>query len=157
MIREYHFLAKKAQELELGKAILLGKGSEVSGDRERASVLADTFEAVLGAFYTTSGLVAARTFLLSQLKTEMDNLSRDDYEDPKSLLQEYVQAKKDQGVHYELISSSGPSHAPQFTVGVYYGDRLLAEGVGSSKKESELQAARVALGNKDSWSEMLYD
>ena len=148
-------IAKKAQTMGLGEALLLGRGGESGGDRERPSVLGDAFEAVLGAIYITGGISAARDFVLSQLEGDMKNLSRDDYEDPKSLLQEYVQSKNGQGVHYRLHDSSGPSHAPQFTAGVYHGDNLLAEGKGGSKKESEAQAAKSALENKSSWDSLL--
>ena len=148
-------IARKAQAIGLGEALLLGRGGESGGDRERSSVLGDVFEAVLGAIYITGGITAARDFVLSQLEGDMKNLSREDYEDPKSLLQEYVQSKSGQGVHYRLHDSSGPSHAPQFTAGVYHGDTLLAEGRGGSKKESEAQAAKAALESKASWDTLL--
>lgn len=146
-------LAKKSQELGIGEALLLGKGSDVSGDRQRPSVLGDAFEAVLGAIYAAQGIEVAREFILKHFQEEMDSLQKDDYEDKKSLLQELVQKNSSKGVHYRLLSSSGPDHAPVFESGAYCGTLLLGSGSGSSKKESEIAAAKAAFANQDDWLE----
>jgi len=148
-------LAKKSQELGIGNALLLGKGSEGSGDRKRPSVLADAFESVLGAIYAAQGIEAARAFILNLFKDEMDSLQKDDYEDKKSLLQELVQRNSSKGVHYRLLQSTGPDHAPVFESGAYCGTLLLGDGSGSSKKESEVAAAKTALDKQDDWLEKI--
>ncbi|MCL1874561.1 MAG: ribonuclease III [Clostridiales bacterium] len=144
-------LAKKAEELGLGEALLLGKGGEANGDRHRPSVLADTFEAVLGALYCHLGLAAAKKFIADCFAADIAALTEMDYEDNKSILQELVQREGDLGVHYRLHSTSGPDHAPEFLSGVYWGDKLLATGQGSSKKESEQTAAKQALQKQRQW------
>ncbi|MCL2677753.1 MAG: ribonuclease III [Clostridiales bacterium] len=142
-------LARCGKKFDLGEFLLLGRGGEAGGDRSRASVLADAFEAVLGAVYVSCGHQAARRFVLEQMKDELDNLSKEDYEDPKSLLQEFVQTGRGEGVYYKLLSCDGPSHAPVFTMGVFCGETVLGEGKGGSKKESEQMAARAALSDKE--------
>ncbi|MCR4962523.1 MAG: ribonuclease III [Firmicutes bacterium] len=144
-------LAAQAKKLGLDEALLLGKGSELSGDRRRPSVLADAFEAVVGALFEAGGLEQARQFLYAQFKERMDRLSAEDYEDKKSLLQETVQKYSTKGVTYKLLDSRGPDHAPTFKSGAYWGKLLLASGTGSSKKESEQAAAQAALADKEQW------
>ena len=144
-------LAKKAEELGLGEGLLLGKGGEANGDRRRPSVLADTFEAVLGALYCRRGLAAAKNFIADCFAADIAALTELDYEDNKSILQELVQREGDLGVHYRLHSTSGPDHAPEFLSGVYWGEKLLATGSGSSKKESEQAAAKQALQMQKQW------
>ena len=144
-------LAEAAVKLGVDKALRLGHGSEAGGDRRRPSVLADAFEAVIGAVFICRGFDAARELFLSQFQTKMDKLTPEDYEDKKSLLQEVVQARVPHGVSYKLLSSSGPDHAPTFESAVYCGKLLLGQGKGRSKKESEVAAASAALKTKDSW------
>lgn len=145
------YLAKKSEELGIDKALRLGKGSEVGGDRSRPSVLADAFEAVLGSVYKTEGIEFARKLIGELFQDSLKNLSRENYEDKKSVLQELIQKKGAGNIHYHVLDTSGPEHAKIFTSGVYWGSLLLAKGEGSSKKESEQEAAKAALQNKDKW------
>lgn len=148
-------LAKAAAGFGIGEALLLGKGAEAAGDRERPSVLADAFEAVLGAIYMTKGIEAARDFIIEQFSEQMKDLRREDYEDAKSLLQEHIQTYGEAHIHYEMLEAHGPGHAPVFTMGVFLGQRLLAQASAQNKKEAEQLCARKALGNKQKWEELL--
>ena len=148
-------LAAQAQILGFGTALRLGRGSEASGVRKRSSVLADAFEAVVGAIFEVHGLDVTKQFIFEQFKERMDHLSADDYEDKKSLLQELVQKYNIRGVSYHLISSSGPDHAPCFETGVYCDKLLLGTGKGNSKKESEQAAAVAALTDKQGWLNLI--
>ena len=144
-------LAEAAVSLGVDKSLRLGRGSEAGGDRRRPSVLADAFEAVIGAVFTCQGYAAARELFLSQFRSKMDRLTPEDYEDKKSLLQELVQARVPHGVNYRLLASSGPDHAPTFESAVYCGKLLLGQGSGRSKKESEVAAATAALKRRADW------
>ncbi|MBQ9992450.1 MAG: ribonuclease III [Firmicutes bacterium] len=148
-------LGRAAAEFKIGDALLLGKGAEATGDRKRASVLGDAMEAVIGAIYMAMGLEAARDFVLSQFEDDMQNLTREDYEDAKSLLQEYIQSFSEAHIHYELLNTDGPSHAPVFTMGVFLNGKMLAKASASSKKEAEQLSARQALQNKKKWKNLL--
>lgn len=145
------FLANMAEELGINQALRLGKGSEAGGDRSRPSILADAFEAVLGAIFVTQGFNGASAFVEKYFGEALRTLSKDDYEDKKSLLQETVQRIVSGNVSYRLIGASGPDHAKIFMSGAYFHKLLLGEGKGSSKKESEQEAAKDALNRKDSW------
>ena len=144
-------LALLAKELGLGKLLRLGKGGEASGDRERPSVLADTFEALVGAFYEAGGFSAAYSFAKKHFAPAVAKLTRDDFEDKKSLLQELAQKETGLGVTYKTLSVDGPDHAPRFESGAYCGGKLLGRGRGGSKKESEQAAAAAALASRIKW------
>ena len=144
-------LALLAQELHLGRLLRLGKGSAAGGDRERPSVLADAFEALLGAIYEAGGFMAAKAFVEKHFAPAMDQLTRDDFEDKKSLLQELTQRETGGGVNYKILSLEGPDHAPRFESGAYRGGLLLGRGWGGSKKESEQAAAAAALASQSKW------
>lgn len=144
-------LAEDAIALGVDQSIRLGRGSEAGGDRHRPSVLADAYEAVLGAMYVACGADATRKLIVSRFAEKMNTITADDYEDKKSLLQEIVQARVPHGVSYKLHSSSGPDHAPTFESGVYAGKILLGKGIGRSKKESEVAAAVDALACRVEW------
>jgi len=148
-------LGRAAAEFRIGDALLLGKGAEATGDRKRASVLGDAMEAVIGAIYMAMGLEAARDFVLSQFEDDMQNLTREDYEDAKSLLQEYIQSFGEAHVNYELIEADGPSHAPMFTMGVFLNGKMLAKASASNKKEAEQLSARQALQSKKKWRDLI--
>ena len=148
-------LSKKALEVGLDKHILLGRGSEAAGDRQRLSVLADAFEAVFGALFLNRGLEAARELFVKLFAEEMNTLSKEDYEDKKSLLQELVQSGGYGEVSYRLIHTEGPDHNKTFYSGAYCGKICLGEAQGHSKKLSELAAAAAALKNKDTWLDKL--
>lgn len=138
-------LAKRAKELGLGDYLLLGRGEAASGGRERASILADAFEAVIGAVYLDSGLAAATAIVTTQLGGELSLVAGGDYgRDYKTLLQEIVQ-RNDGKITYEIIGQTGPDHNKTFTVAVGVNDARLGTGTGRSKKEAEQAAARQAV------------
>ena len=139
-------LAQYAHKISLGKYLRLGKGEASSGGRERASILADAFESVLGAYYIDQGLAAAEKFLLGLMKTELDFICEHGiYSDYKTRLQEIVQRDGDVEISYELIDSSGPEHNKSFTTVVSVAGKVVGKGVGHSKKAAEQAAAKEAL------------
>lgn len=139
-------LADLAKNLKLGDYLLMSKGEEKSGGRENTSLLADTFEAILGAVYLDCGLGKVRVILGKMLFDQIDEFSNPkaifDY---KSKYQEVVQDKNKISPVYKVIDEVGPDHNKIFTVGVYWVDILQAQGKGKSKQEAEQMAARVAL------------
>lgn len=144
-------LAEAAVELGLESCLRLGRGSEANGDRQRPSVLADAYEAVVGAIFICQGFAAAEKLLIEQFRKKMDSLRPEDYEDKKSLLQELVQAKAAHGVSYKLLAQTGPSHKPRFISAALCNGVQLGQGEGGSKKESEMAAAAAALADQDGW------
>ncbi len=139
-------LKEVAQALELGSFVRLGRGEILSGGREKASVLADAYEAVLAAIYLDGGLVAAREVIL---RLQADAIAACEPsappEDHKSRLQRLVQAKGAFRPKYDIIAELGPAHERVFVASVAVEDDALGEGEGHSKKEAEQQAARAAL------------
>lgn len=148
-------LAAKAEQCGIGSALRLGHGSEASGDRRRGSILADAYEAVVGAVYIAKGFDASKKFILDCFAASMDQLTEDVFEDKKSLLQEFVQGKSSLTVTYKVLETSGPPHAPLFKTGVYWGESLIGIGNGGSKKEAEQAAAKDALKKKTNWSHLI--
>lgn len=139
-------LAKTAKKLDFGNHLLLSKGEEDSGGRENESILANTFEAVIGALFLDQGIDAVKTFLFAVLIPEIEEyVQKKVFKDPKSLLQEYVQARKQNSPVYKVLHEEGPAHAKLFTIGVFVGENLAGEGKGKSKQEAEEQAAEQAL------------
>ena len=136
-----------ACRIKLGSYILLGRGEDKSGGRQRKSILADTVEAIIGAIYLDQGLEQARDFILKHLEESIQTTADGEVRDFKSRLQEIVQARCSHNVHYETIEERGPLHAKVFEVGVFYDHHLLAEGKGKSKKEAEQNAAERVLRN----------
>lgn len=141
-------LAEYARKIELGDYLLLGKGEGLSGGRERASILADAFESLLGAYYVDQGLDAAREFLLGLMKTELDFICTHGIcSDFKTRLQEVAQQGGDVVIAYELIGSKGPEHNKSFATTVSLNGKQIGFGEGRTKKEAEQQAAKKALEN----------
>ena len=144
-------LHEVAQYLELGQYLKLGHGEELGGGRQRPSILADATESVFAAVYLDGGVDAARDLihrvLLDKEREEVVEERRRDY---KTELQELVQRRSGQVLHYELTGTSGPDHAKQFTFRVTLNGRELGQGTGRSKKEAEQSAARSALAQ---WNE----
>jgi ribonuclease-3 len=139
-------LAKRAAELSIGQYLLLGKGEASSGGRERTSILADSFEAIIGAVYMDSGLSAVSKFILTQLKSALEMIGRGEgAKDYKTLLQEVVQKQSDSKIVYEIVAQRGPDHNKVFEVAVLINDSHCGAGVGKSKKEAEQHAAKQAL------------
>lgn len=139
-------LAKIAEEMSLGGYILMGKGEEHSGGRERPSILANTLEAIIGALYLDSGLKMSRIFILSLLREEIDSVNNLTYlRDPKTALQEYVQKKYKERPVYQVIEERGPDHKKEFTVRLVINGREIVTGEGPSKRKAEMNAARASL------------
>ena len=135
------FLARKYQ---FNRQIRLGKGELASGGNERDSILADCFEAFLGAVYLDQGMDVARAWLdESLLKPHRTILTKINL-DYKTLFQERAQQKGAVQIRYELIEQSGPAHNQVFTMGLYLNDQLVSKGSGKSKKQAEMQAAEQA-------------
>ncbi len=139
-------LAKRALALGIGEYLLLGKGEALSGGRERISILADAFEAIIGAVYLDGGFKSAARYVLNQLKSELTLVEGGDYfKDYKTWLQEIVQKNNDSKIAYEVINERGPDHDKSFEVAVLVNSERMGTGWGKSKKEAEQQAARQAL------------
>ena len=139
-------LAEVAKELGLGKLLKLSKGEEQSKGRENTSLLANSFEALVGAYYLDSGIEAVSEFIQSALLHKAKKLiERKTLKDTKSVLQEFVQGKKDPSPSYKVLTEEGPAHDKIFTVAVYSGSKVLGKGTGKSKQEAEKTAAHKAL------------
>jgi len=138
------YLARIAQRLDLGRYILLGKGEERSGGRNRPSLLADVVEAVLGAVYVDSGFGVAHAVATRLLQEAFEELEQPG-EDYKSALQELLQERERRLPRYRISSVEGPDHAKVFVAAVEAGGRILGEGRGASKKQAEQAAAQAAL------------
>lgn len=140
-------LARVAKEIGLDSVLLLGKGEEKDGGRNRPSTLADAMESVIAAVYLSFGLGRAESFVLRYFGGI--EKPRDDQEevicDFKTELQEYVQKYKMANVIYEILSEEGPPHLRIFTAGVYHCDRLIGVGRGRTKKAAEKAAAAIGL------------
>lgn len=142
-------LARKAHEIELGQELLLGKGELVSGGRERPSILADAWEAVIGAIYLQYGFQEARRVILELLKPSIDEVAKGNYGDYKTVLQEKAQ-REEKEVSYQILLEEGPDHNKCFTAGVFLEGDLMGKGMGRTKKEAEQHAAKQVL---DLWGE----
>jgi len=144
----YQTLAKIALAIDLDKFILMSKGEAKDNGKAREVILANTWEALIGAIYCDQGFKKAseviQQFVFSHLPEILESKS---YKDPKSELQEIVQEKLRLTPAYKVISESGPAHKRMFKVGVYFNGDLMASGKGLSKQEAETDAARQALKN----------
>ena len=135
-----------AKRIDLGNYLLLGKGEEQSGGRERASILSDAFEALIAAIYLDGGLDPARKFILYFVIKEIKELKQDPvFKDYKTALQEIVQKNKQEILKYVLVNESGPDHEKVFKVQVHLNSNVIGEGNGRSKKEAEQNAAKQVL------------
>jgi ribonuclease-3 len=138
-------LADTAQSIDLGHYVLLSKGEETHQGRLNQSILADTFEAVLGAIYLDQGLTSVKKFLKNTLYPSIQTISQQSVlKDPKSQFQEIAQAKEGITPHYQTLKETGPDHDKIFEVGVYLDQRLIATGEGKSKQKAEESAAITA-------------
>jgi len=138
-------LSEVARELDLGAYLVLGKGEELSGGREKPSILADTFEALLGAVYQDGGFDSAKEIVRRLLLHNIERIGEiGPIEDFKSLLQEFTQETYRTRPEYLLLAESGPAHDKTFKVALLVQGRNVAEGEGKSKKEAEQKAAREA-------------
>lgn len=139
-------LAGIAKSLSFGTLLKLSKGEEESRGRENQTLLANCFEAFVGALFLDQGISVVSSFLTTHLFTKIETLvALKTLKDPKSLLQEKVQSQKQTTPLYKVVKEEGPAHEKQFTVGVYIGNVLKGTGMGKSKQEAEEQAASLAL------------
>jgi ribonuclease-3 len=136
-------LAFCTKALHLGDYLLLGKGEDMTGGRERKSILSDALEAVIGAIYLDGGFASAKEFISKYILTDTENKQL--FYDSKTILQEEVQGGNLGSLHYELLREEGPDHNKHFVVAAYVGDRQLGTGEGSTKKAAEQQAAYETL------------
>ena len=137
-----HFL----QKLKLGDYILLGKGEQISEGRMKGSILADVFEAIIGAIYLDSGLGTIRSFIPFHFDEEIEEAIAEPSRNYKAELQDYSQKKFQKPPSYRVVEESGPDHAKIFHVAVSLDNQDMGLGTGSSKKEAEQHAAFEALG-----------
>ena len=141
-------LVQKARELELGDNLLLSRGEEYTGGRNRESILADVFESVVGALYLDGGYDCAKNFVLRFLIADINKMQEafktSDY---KTYLQEIVQRTSKIPVSYKIIGETGPDHNKQFIAQAAHNNRILGQGRGRSKKEAEQNAACESLNN----------
>ncbi|MHA6258679.1 ribonuclease III [Sporosarcina sp. CAU 1771] len=138
-------LVKFANELEFGRYVLLGKGEEQTGGRMRPALLADVFEAFIGALYIDQGMEEVIKFLEKVVFPKITLGAFSHVMDYKSRLQEIVQQTNSGQLHYEVIEEKGPAHAKVFVTAVLLGSTELGKGSGKSKKEAEQEAARHAI------------
>jgi ribonuclease-3 len=142
----YQMLSKIAKDIELDKFVLLSRGEAKDTGKARDAILANAFEALLGAMYLDGGYKTAEDFIKQTVLTRVGEvMEKGLYKDAKSALQEIVQEKLKVTPIYEVLSERGPDHAKIFEVGVYFNSHLIAEGEGSSKQEAEIEAAKNAL------------
>ncbi|MBI4137133.1 ribonuclease III [Candidatus Roizmanbacteria bacterium] len=139
-------LAKSAQNLGLGKRLFLSRGEEENKGRENPSILANTYEAFLGALYLDQGWNTAKEFVYKTLIPFIPEiLEKKSYRDAKSHLQELIQEQLKITPTYKVLTEVGPDHNKLFTVGVFVGNKQIGEGTGKSKQEAEGKAAEKAL------------
>ena len=139
-------LAGLGRALGLGQYLILSRGEDGNGGRERSSTLADAFEAVLGAIYQDAGLGVARDFILREFEPALGGLETlPGIDNPKGELQELLQAKSASAPEYLVVSATGPDHDRVFECTVQHGGIELARGTGRSKKAAESEAALAAL------------
>ena len=141
-------LAKIAMKLNIGGFLLMGRGEELNGGRLRQSILADTFEAIVGAAYLDLGLKETKKFILRHLKDEIERVDALTYQrDPKTTLQEYVQKRFKNRPVYEVVEEIGPDHEKEFVVRLLINDIECGIGKGASKQKAERNAANAVLND----------
>lgn len=144
-----------ATNLDLGKYLLLGKGEEATGGRSRVSILADAFEALIGAIYLDGDMESAKPFVLHHLKPVIEDAvsGRELFIDYKTQLQETMQKSNKGNILYKVIKEEGPDHNKVFHTEVCAKEKIIGLGVGKSKKDAEQNAAKSALERMDDRSE----
>ncbi len=141
-------LYRVAIKHNFGDYLLLGKSEKINGGNKRPAILADSVEAVIAAIYLDGGLEAVNTFIIENLKEEIEQASKHvGDKDYKTVLQEKLQEAGDVKIEYEITKESGPDHDKSFEAQVRFNGKVLAKGSGKSKKGAEMQAARKALEN----------
>jgi ribonuclease-3 len=141
--------AEIATKLGMNDYLLLSRGESKDNGRARGILLANAFEALIGAIYLDKGMDAAREFITEHLFPKIDEIVENkSWRDAKSALQEKVQEHQGMTPYYAVIKETGPDHDKEFVVGVYAKDSMIAQGTGKSKQEAEQSAARNALDEK---------
>jgi len=144
-------LADSAELIGLNDMLLLSKGESKDMGRARQIILANAFEALLGAIYLDQGYEAAEAFIARNLYSKIEDvIAKRAWQDAKSRFQEVAQEKRSITPTYKIVREEGPDHNKQFTVGVHLGNEKIAEGMGASKQEAEQSAAQAAL-DKTGW------
>jgi len=140
-------LYQVASELELDNYLYLSKGEAKEGtSKSRQYIMADAVEGIIGAMYLDQGIGKTELFVNEYIVSKLHNIITNElYLDPKSRLQELAQDKESVTPHYDLLKEEGPDHEKIFSIGVYFGEKLIAQGSGSSKQEAEVDAAKKAL------------
>jgi ribonuclease-3 len=138
-------LCQFSRELDLGKYLRLGKGEDKGGGRERDSILADAFEAVLAAMYLDGGFNVAKNHVMRFIKNELKHTDDEVFKDYKTALQEIIQKNPEEYVTYILTKETGPDHDKVFEVEVRLNSNTIGKGMGKNKKQAEQSAAKEAL------------
>lgn len=139
-------ISAAASRLGVEPLLRLSRGEKHGGERARMQILANAFEAIVGALYLERGYEAARVFITDNILSTFDDiLASGSWQDPKSRLQEIVQSSGGQTPQYRVLSEDGPDHEKTFTVAVYSDEKKLGEGTGPSKQTAQVSAAQNAL------------
>jgi ribonuclease-3 len=138
-------LANIADKIALGKGLYLSKGEEEGGGRKNPSILANTVESVIGALFIDGGIKAAESFVKKYLLSELEEKTKKPLKDPKSRLQEIVQAKGYSAPKYEVVDEEGPDHNKKFTIAVIVEGETKGTGFGKNKSLAAQEAAKDAL------------
>lgn len=139
-------LSEVGGQIHLGEHLLLGKGEEATGGRDRISIIADALEAVIAAIYLDGGLEQASKFIFKFMEEIIENsIEGKIFRDYKTYLQEVLQSKGEQNIWYKLLEEKGPDHNKRFVMEVGINDKVLGVGEGKSKKDAEQVAAKSAL------------
>lgn len=136
-------LALCTKEIDLGKYLYLGKGEDLTGGRNRKSILSDAMEAVIGAIYLDGGFEAAKAFVQRFILVDVEHKKL--FHDSKTILQELVQGSYKEELHYVLVGEEGPDHDKKFAVEAVMGNKVIGHGIGHTKKAAEQEAAYEAL------------
>ena len=140
-------LAICARDVELGKYILLSRGEDATGGRERDSILSDAFEALIGAIHLDGGFTSAKEFIAKFVLDDLEHKQL--FFDSKTILQERIQAHHADTLHYELVGEEGPDHQKLFVVEARLGEKVIGRGKGRTKKAAEQEAAYHALTGRE--------
>lgn len=136
-------LALCAREIHLGKYLQLGKGEEMTGGRERDSVLSDALEATIGAVYMDGGFESAKEYIRNHILKDIENKKL--FYDSKTILQEIVQSEENSRLEYVLLKEEGPDHCKEYTAAVLVNGEQMSTGTGHTKKKAEQAAAYEAI------------
>ena len=138
-------LSEFARKIDLGESLIMGKGEIHTGGKNRPSILADAFEALIAAIYLDGGFDEAKKFVLSHILPAIDGHRPRSFRDYKTALQEIIQQNPEEKLDYVLVGETGPDHDKRFTVEVLLNSNIIGRGTGRTKKEAEQMSAKEAL------------